>query len=329
VDWLPYLKDFYLGEEGLATQVKEQETQIDPTTAKTINLEDLQAKVRIGKYGAYLEIDQDGEIVKANIPDSLTPAELDLARVESLLKQKIEGPEKLGLHPDTGEPIFVLTGKYGPYVQLGETIPDSKDKPKRSSLPKGITEQNITLEQAVGLLTLPRTLGTHPEDGCKIQASLGRFGPYIVHDKGKEGKEYRSLKGEDDPVSITLERALALLAAPKPGRRGAAANVKSALRELGSHPEDQEPVGIFDGPYGPYIKHGKVNASLPEGETVETITLEMALPLLAAKAGTKKAAKKTTSKTATKATTKTTAKKTAAKKTTTTKRKPPAEAASS
>jgi DNA topoisomerase-1 len=328
VDWLPYLKEFYLGDEGLATQVQEQETQIDPIFAKTINLENLQAKVRIGKYGAYLEIDQDGELVKANIPDSLTPADLDPARVELLLKQKIEGPDKLGLHPETGEPIFVLTGKYGPYVQLGEAVPDSKEKPKRSSLPKGVTSENITLEQAVGLLTLPRTLGMHPDDNCKVQASLGRFGPYIVHDKGKNGKEYRSLKGDDDPVTITFERALALLAEPKPGRRGAASKTKEALRELGPHPEDQAPVSIFDGPYGPYIKHGKTNASVPEGETVENISLEAALKALAAKAGTKaKTTKKTTAKTASKTTT---TKKTTAKKTTgTTKRSTRAKATSS
>jgi DNA topoisomerase I len=317
VDWLPYLKTFYLGDQGLATQVETQKNQIDPANAKTISLADLQAKVRISKYGAYLELDQNGEVVKANIPDSLTPADLDSERVELLLKQKIEGPDKLGLHPDTGEAIFVLTGKYGDYVQLGETIPDSPDKPKRSSLPKGVTSTNITLEQAVGLLTLPRTLGTHPEDGHKIQASLGRFGPYIVHDKGKEGKEYRSLKGDDDPVTITLERALALLAEPKPGRRGAANKTKEALRELGKHPDDDEPVNIYNGPYGPYIKHGKINASLPEGVTVEAMSLEVALPLLAAKASsskknsgsktakTTKAKASTTKKTTPKATSKT------------------------
>jgi DNA topoisomerase I len=318
VDWLPYLKTFYLGDAGLATQVEAQKNQIDPAIAKTISLEDLQAKVKISKYGAYLELDQNGEIVKANIPDSLTPADLDSGRVELLLKQKIEGPEKLGMHPESGEPIFVLTGKYGPYVQLGETVPGSDDKPKRSSLPKGITETNITLEQAVGLLTLPRNLGTHPEDDCKIQASLGRFGPYIVHDKGKEGKEYRSLKGDDNPVTITLERALALLAEPKPGRRGAAGKAKEPLRALGNHPEDNEPVGIYDGPYGPYIKHGKVNASLPEGGTVESMTLELALPLLAAKAGTKSTRTKTSS--AKKAsTTKTSAKKSTTAKASTSK----------
>ncbi|OUC11872.1 MAG: DNA topoisomerase I [Alkalinema sp. CACIAM 70d] len=326
VAWLPYLKNFYMGESGLDTQVKVREGDIDPIAAKTVELENLEAKIRIGKYGAYLEVDRDGETVKANIPKGLTPADLDPDQVEVLLRQKTEGPDKLGLHPETGEPIFVLMGTYGPYVQLGEVVEGSKAKPKRSSLPKGVTPENITLEQAVGLLSLPRTLGMHPDTGCKVQASLGRFGPYVVHDQGKEGKDYRSLKGDDDPVTITLERALELLAQPKTvrGKRAAA----KPLREMGAHPEDGEPVNLYDGPYGVYIKHGKVNASLPEGQTVESVTMEMAVEALAAKAGSKKKTTKTSTKTAAKKTTTkkatTTAKKATTKKTTTKKTSPKA-----
>ncbi|MFM7577687.1 MAG: topoisomerase C-terminal repeat-containing protein, partial [Microcystaceae cyanobacterium] len=132
-------------------------------------------------------------------------------QVAILLKQKIDGPDQLGTHPETGEPIYVLLGTYGPYVQLGEVSEENK-KPKRASLPKGVKPEDVTLEMAVGLLALPRTLGVHPETGAKVQASLGRFGPYVVHDQGKEGKDYRSLKAGDDVLTITLERALALLA---------------------------------------------------------------------------------------------------------------------
>lgn len=310
VQWLPYLKSFYLGDEGLETQVKEQESQIDPTAAKTIDLDQLSAKVRIGKYGAYLEVDQDGEVVKANIPMGLTPADLDPDQVQNLLRLKIEGPDKLGMHPETGEPIYALVGSYGPYVQLGDPPEDSKVKPKRSSLPKGVTLENITLEQAVGLLTLPRTLGMHPESGCKVQSSLGRFGPYVVHDQGKNGKDYRSLKGDDDPVTITFERALELLAQPKAGR---GKRSTTPIREMGPHPEDGEPVNIYDGPYGAYVKHGKVNASIPEGSTVETVTMEQAVEALLAKAGSAKKTKSSSGKTTAK---KTTTKKTTAKKTT-------------
>jgi DNA topoisomerase-1 len=143
----------------------------------------------------------------------------------------------------------------------------------------------------VGLLALPRLLGTHPLTGGKIKASLGRFGPYIVQEEGKE-KEYRSLKASDDVLTITLDRALALLAEPKKAR-GARGSTKPPLKELGKHPDDGESVGLYEGPYGIYIKHGKTNAKIPEGETAETLTLEQALAALAAKTTT---AKKTTTK---------------------------------
>jgi len=320
VNWLPYLKEFYLGDAGLETQVKEQESQIDPNQARTVDLQGIDAKVRIGRYGAYIEAENGDETVKANIPKDLTPSDLDAGQVELLLKQKTEGPDKLGFHPENGEPIYVLIGAYGPYVQLGE-VTEENPKPKRASLPKGVKPENVTLEMAVGLLALPRTLGVHPETGARIQASLGRFGPYIVHDQGKDGKDYRSLKGDDDVLTITLERALALLAEPKSGRgRRAAAK---PLRELGAHPDDGEPVNIYNGPYGHYIKHGKVNASLPEGQTVEAITLEEAVAALAEKAGAKKTKSRkssgSTKETAEKTTkaTKTPAKKTTTRKSTT------------
>lgn len=318
-DWLPYLKEFYLGDAGLDTQVKEQESQIDPTEARTIDLDNIAAKVRIGRYGAFLEVDGEEGPVKASIPKDLTPSDLDPDQVQTILRQKTEGPEKLGLHPETGEPIFVLIGAYGPYVQLGE-VTDDNPKPKRASLPKGTGIDDVTLEMAVGLLSLPRLLGMHPETGCKIQAGLGRFGPYIVHDQGKEGKEYRSLKAGDNVLTVDLERALAILAEPKAtrGRRAAA----KPLRELGAHPDDESPINIYDGPYGPYIKYGKVNASLPEGQTVEGMTLELALEAIAAKASTKKSGKGKSAKTAaksTKSTTKTTKSTTKAKSTKSTK----------
>lgn len=314
-EWLPYLREFYLGDKGLETQVREQESQIDPTQARTVELENLDAKVRIGKFGAYIEAKKGDEIVTASIPKDLTPAELDPEQVEILLRQKTEGPDKLGMHPETGEPIYVLIGPYGPYVRLGDVSEENK-KPKQTSLPKGVTLETVTLDMAVGLLALPRKLGTHPATEGKIKASLGRFGPYVVHDQGKEGKDYRSLKATDDVLTITLERALELLAEPKKGRGGAGKS-KPPLRELGLHPKDNEPINIYDGPYGAYVKHGKTNASLPEGQTVEDMTLEAALSVLAAKSSTKKTSKSSTTK---KAET-TSSRKTTAKKTTTTTKK--------
>jgi DNA topoisomerase-1 len=327
--WLPYLKQFYLGDSGLETQVRQQESQIDPTEARTVELEGVEGKVRIGRYGAYIEVDKGEEVVKATLPQDMTPGDLDPEQVELLLRQKTEGPDKIGFHPETGEPIYQRIGPYGPYVQLGDET-EANPKPKRASLPKGVNPQEVSLEMAVGLLALPRTLGTHPETGAKVQSNLGRFGPYVVHAKGADGKpEYRSLKSDDDVLTITLERALELLAEPKAGRGRNKAAAKP-LRELGTHPTDGEPVNIYDGPYGPYIKHGKVNASLPEGQTVEAIPLEVALKAVAEKAGSKTKSGRTAaksssaSKTAGSKTTKTAAKKTtktAAKTTKTTRAK--------
>jgi DNA topoisomerase-1 len=317
--WLPYLRQFYLGENGLETQVKERESQIDPAVARTVELENLDAKVRIGKFGPYIEAENGNGPVTASIPKDLTPAELDPEQVEVLLRQKTEGPDKLGLHPETGEPIYILIGSYGPYVQLGDASEENK-KPKRASLPKGVNMEDVTLEMALGLLALPRTLGVHPATGGKVQAGLGRFGPYVVHDQGKEGKEYRSLKTSDNVLTIDLERAVELLAEPKKGRAGGARKSKAALRELGAHPSDGEPVNIYDGPYGPYVKHGKTNASVPEDQSVEQLTMETALELLAAKASTKKSgtrsSKSASSTDGKSAKTSSTTRKTTAKKTT-------------
>ncbi|MGB5240246.1 MAG: topoisomerase C-terminal repeat-containing protein, partial [Prochlorococcaceae cyanobacterium] len=153
----------------------------------------------------------------------------------------------------------------------------------------------LSLEDALGLLRLPRQLGEHPEGG-KVQAGLGRFGPYVVHDKGKGEKDYRSLKAEDDVLTVDLSRALELLAMPKRGRGG-----RTALRDLGTPEGASEAIQVFDGPYGLYVKQGKVNASLPEGTGAEAVTLEQAVELLAAKAtsGKSKTGKAASTKAAT------------------------------
>ncbi|MDB9311932.1 type I DNA topoisomerase [Spirulina sp. CS-785/01] len=282
VDWLPYLEDFYRGEDGLETQVENRASQIDPSTAKAVKLENLDnAHVKIGRFGPYIEVEAEEDVVRASIPPDLTPSDLTPEQVEILIKQKVEGPDKLGLHSETGEPIYLLTGNYGPYVQLGDKT-DDNPKPKRTSLPKGMKMENVTQEIAEGLLALPRHLGDHPATGAKVKAHIGRFGPYVVHDQGKEGKDYRSIKAPDDVLTIDLDRALELLAQPKKGKKGGSKS-KKPLRELGEHPEDKDPVNIYEGPYGTYVKHKRTNAGLPEGETVESMTLEKAVQLLAEK----------------------------------------------
>lgn len=328
--WLPYLQKFYLGETGLEYQVKDQESKIDTKIARTIELEQLgdendpiHYRVCIGKFGPYIEAANGEEMITASIPQDLTPSDLTPDVIRELVGQKAEGPEQLGVDPQTGEAIYVLIGPYGPYIQLGLESEENK-KPKRVSLPKGVDKDSVTMDMALGLLALPRLLGTHPETGAKIKAALGPFGPYVVHDQGKEGKDYRSIKAPDDVLTISLERALELLAQPKTsGRGGRGKKEIPPLRELGPHPEDGEPVNVYDGRYGPYVKHGKVNASLPKDATVEAFTLAQGLELLAAKAGSSSKSKskttKTTSKSATKTASKTT--KTTAKKSTTTRKK--------
>ncbi|MEQ8466616.1 type I DNA topoisomerase [Coleofasciculus sp. E1-EBD-02] len=293
--WLPYLEEFYRGDKGLETQVREREDQIDPNEARSIELENLDVKVRIGKFGPYIEAENGEGSVTASIPQDLTPSELDAEQVEVILKQKTQGPEKLGLHPETGEPIYLLIGSYGPYVQLGEVSEENK-KPKRMSLPKGVNMEDVTLDMALGLLSLPRTLGVHPATGGKVQAGLGRFGPYVVHNQGKEGKDYRSLKKEDDVLTISMDRALEILSQPKKSKGGSRSKSKTPLKELGEHPEDKEPVNVYEGPYGTYVKHGKTNAGLPEDLSVEDITLEKAVELLAAKKSSSRSKKSKSSK---------------------------------
>ena len=181
------------------------------------------------------------------------------------------GPRAMGEDPETGEPVTLRKGPYGFYVQAGEAR--EKQKPKRVSLPKSMDPEEVTLDQALALLSLPRDVGTHPGTGKTIAAGLGRYGPYLRHDGG-----YTSLGPDEDLLTIGLNRAVTLIdEAPKRGRA-------KALRSLGNHPEDGKPIEILSGRYGPYVKHGRINASLPKGADVDTVTVESALQLLAARA---------------------------------------------
>lgn len=315
VEWLPYLKKFYSGEQGLSGQVKSRDSLIDGESARTVRLEGLDdtVKVKIGKFGAYIQVGDGDRMVNSSIPQNFTPSDLVPEKIELLLKQKLEGPDQVGIHPELNEPIFMMMGQYGPYVQLGQAT-DAVPKPKRASLLKGMQPEQVTLDMAVKLLALPRTLGEHPETGNRVFVNTGRFGPYVCHVKGNgEKDDNRSLKSTDDPYTIALERALELLAQPKTLRGAAAAKV---LKSLGNHPSDDEAIEILDGKYGPYVKHGKINVSLTKEQTVEGLTVEEALSMLAAKSKSSKSTSKST-KSASTATKKTTTKKTATKSTAT------------
>ncbi len=215
------------------------------------------------------------------------------------------GPDgKLLGHDDNGLPVTLRVGPYGLYVQLGEVAEDAP-KPKRASIPKGMDAAAIDLARALDMLALPRLIGMHPEDGEPVEASIGRFGPYVKH-----GKTYANIKDPEEVLTIGMNRAMEVLAqklARGPGRAAA-----KPLRELGEHP-DGGPVALYEGKYGPYVKWEKVNATLPKEVAPEAVTLEQALELIAAKRPKKKApARKTAAKTA--AAKKPAAKKTAAKK---------------
>ncbi|HRP08149.1 MAG TPA: type I DNA topoisomerase, partial [Gemmatimonadales bacterium] len=155
-DHLEYLRRFYLGETGLREQTARGERDIKPSEARVVALDGLGAEVRIGRFGPYVERKENGEVVRASLPKDATPADLDPERIDALIRQRAEGPASLGAHPETGEPIYLLDGQYGPYVQLGEG--EEKKRPKRTSLPKGVKPEDVTLELAVGLLALPRLL---------------------------------------------------------------------------------------------------------------------------------------------------------------------------
>lgn len=268
----PYLKQFYLGKTGLDEQVKSHEESIDPREACTLELDGLTAKIRIGKFGPYLITEQNGQNITASLPDDLTPADITNEIAETLFAQKKRGPTGLGMDTETGLPVYSMIGPFGPYVQLGDAGEEGK-KPKRVSIPKHIDPQQITLEQALDLLSLPRTLGNHPESGKPVKAAIGRFGPYVVH----EGV-FKSLPKDQDVLKIDLATAVELLKQART-RRGA-----TPIRELGNHPEDGQPVQVFSGKYGPYVKHGKVNATIPKETPVEEVTLAQALALIEARA---------------------------------------------
>lgn len=307
VDWNDYLKQIYFGKQGLKNQVESKEGDISPDESRAIHISGLEDySFRVGKYGAYVcRKDEEGKEVCASLPEEKAPADVSADEAEKLIDQKINGADSLGKDPQTDLPVYVLTGRYGPYVQLGD-MEGEDSKPKRVSIPAQMDHETLTFEQALKLLSLPISLGDHPELGKEIKASLGRFGPYVVCDG-----DFRSIPKDMDLFSISLEDALHLLSQPKKGRGRAA-----ALKSLGTHPATEDSIEVFNGKYGPYIKCGKVNASIPEEIGVENITIEKALELLASKIDSKSSSKKKVTK---KKTTKKAATKKATKKSKTTK----------
>ena len=303
---LPWLQRFYFGngEVGLHALVTTHVDEIDPREINSIPLgPDDQGRdivVRVGRYGPYL---QRGEET-VSIAEDIAPDELSVAKAVELLEAPSSDRE-LGKDPDSGLPVFVKAGRYGPYVQAGEMADGAKEKPRTASLFKDMDPATIELEQALKLLSLPRVVGADPADGVDITAQNGRFGPYL-----KKDKDTRSLDTEQQIFTITLDEALALFAQPKKGRRRQSAAV---IKEFGDDPATGKPMTLREGRFGPYVTDGETNASVPRGESPADLTAERAADLLAerrAKGPRKKTTRKKTSRK------KTARKKTTAKKTT-------------
>jgi DNA topoisomerase I len=264
---VPWLRRFYFGtdgEEGLKQLVSDL-TDIDAREVSSFPLAGTDVVVRVGRYGPYLE--RDGQ--RVNVPGDIAPDELTPERAAELFDRP-SSDVMLGTDPETGRQIVAKSGRFGPYVT--EVLPDGETgKPRTSSLLKSMSLDTVTLEDALRLLTLPRTLGEL--DGEAVTAQNGRYGPYV-----KKGSDSRSLDREEQLFTITLAEAKELFDQPKTrGRRTAA----PPLRELGEDPASNRPIVIKEGRYGPYVTDGETNASLRRGDDVESITVQRAIELLA------------------------------------------------
>ena len=258
-EWVPMLEKFW---KDFSAQIGEKES----VSRKDVTQEALDEMCpKCGKHHLTIRLGRRGRFIGCpGYPDCDYTRNLDGAEGSEPMKKE------LGTEPGTGKLIQLLQGPFGPYVQLGEM--EGEKKPKRVSVPKNVPLEQVDLAVALKLLALPRDLGAHPETGKKVHAAIGRFGPYVSHDG-----QFKSIPRDESVFDIGLERAVALLKEPKQfGGRG-------ALKILGKHPQDGQPVGLYSGRYGPYVKHGKVNATLPDEGMISTVTLEGALELLAAK----------------------------------------------
>jgi len=260
-EWVPMLEKFW---KDFSAQIDAKES----VSRKDVTQEQMDETCpKCGKHPLAIRLGRRGRFIGcAGYPDCDYTRNLDGAEGTEPVKREI------GIDPKTQKLIQLLQGPFGPYIQLGEMEGDKK--PKRVSVPKNVQPDSVDLAVALKLLALPRDLGAHPESGKKVHAAIGRFGPYVSHDG-----QFKSIPKDESVFDIGLERAVALLKEPKQfGARG-------ALKVLGKHPGDGQPVALYSGRYGPYVKHGKVNATLPDPSAIASVTLEEAVDLLAAKSG--------------------------------------------
>ena len=276
-----WLAEFYFGIDdelpGLKRLVEENLDEIDAAEINTFSIgldaDGNEVVVKPGRYGPYVKRGDD----TASVPDDMAPDELTVAKAVELLAAP-KGDDPIGFHD--GLPVFAKNGRYGPYVQWGEADapPPGLDKPKMSSLFKTMTLEHLSLDDALQLLSLPRTLGADPADGADVMANNGRYGPYV-----QKGKEFRSLDNEERLFSVTLDEAVALLAAPKTFRGRGRGEPKPPLASFGDDPVSGRAVVAKEGRFGVYVTDGETNASITKGDRVEAMTHERAYELLAAR----------------------------------------------
>jgi DNA topoisomerase-1 len=290
-EYVEYLNEFYFGEgngdrklskvdarsPGLKPQLEHKSEQIDARDISRIWIGTPAGGepvyVRVGRYSPFVE---QGERT-ASLPEETPPDEVSLEFALNLLDHAQQGEEPLGADPQNGKPVYLKVGRFGPYVQRGS--PDDEEKPQNASLLKGMNPADIDLATALKLLSLPRNLGNHPQSGQPVMAFNGRFGPYI-----KSGDDTRSLPADVSPLDVTLDQALHLLAQPKAQGRGRGGAKREPLKVFDASPVTGQKVQLLDGRYGPYVTDGETNASVPKGTSVEELTFQEALDLLAARA---------------------------------------------
>jgi DNA topoisomerase-1 len=298
IDWKKVLADFWTGFISAVNEIKDLritqvldalndllEPHIFPQPAdgsdrrKCPNCETGRLSLKVGRFGAFIGCSNYPE---CNFTRQMTPG----------ANGGVNGTKVLGEDPVTGLEVSLRGGRFGPYLQLGETSKENDaEKPKRAGLPKGLAPDDVDLEKALALLALPREVGMHPEDGEPIVAGIGRFGPYVKH-----GKTYANIDSNEDVLTVGLNRAVSLIAEKKAnpgrGRRFGGDPGKS----LGEHPDHGGPIVVKNGRYGPYVSHAGVNATLPSDMTPDSVTLEQAVGVLQARiakgGGKRKAAKK-------------------------------------
>ena len=261
MDSKKYLTKIYKGKNGLKNQVDTKEKQIDSKESRTLSIKPFGANIsfHVGRYGAYVMQKAGKKELKATLPDDVFPADLTKEQLKTLLTPKKQEKQVLGTHPDTKDKIFLKTGRYGPYLEL-------EKEEKRASIPPFLAVEDMSLKQALHLLELPKTLGQHSDTKKDIKKSIGRYGPYIVH----EG-DFRSLPGDESFFSVGLKQALKILSEPKKkfGRQ--------AIKEI---PYNKEVIKVFSGRYGPYLKFQNKNITIPKKYSAGALTLRQALDIL-------------------------------------------------